>query len=56
MKMLYYREGESEKHLRDIGGVLRVQGERIDRQYITQWAEHLGVGDVWVTIIERESG
>jgi len=56
MKMLYYREGESEKHLRDIGGVLRVQGAAIDREYITQWAEHLGVGNVWVTIIERESG
>jgi hypothetical protein len=30
-KLEYYREGGSEKHLRDIVGILKVQGERIDR-------------------------
>ncbi|MFQ5733147.1 MAG: hypothetical protein ACE5KM_14500 [Planctomycetaceae bacterium] len=56
MKMIYYREGKSEKHLRDIGGVLRVQGAGIDRDYITEWAEQLGAGDVWQTILDRETG
>ena len=30
-KLEYFREGGSAKHLRDIVGVLKVQGERIDR-------------------------
>src|SRR5438105_4821651 len=30
-KMLYYQEGGSEKHLRDIAGILKVSGENVDR-------------------------
>ena len=30
-KMEYYREGGSEKHLRDITGMLKVSGDEIDR-------------------------
>jgi hypothetical protein len=33
-KMLYYREGGSEKHLRDIAGVISIQGPALDRNYI----------------------
>lgn len=54
MKMIYYREGESEKHLRDIGGVLRVQGTKIDREYIGDWADRLGVADIWHEVLKRE--
>ena len=46
-KLIYYREGGSEKHLRDIAGVLKVQAERIDRHYIAQWADRLGVSEEW---------
>jgi hypothetical protein len=31
-KMQYFHEGGSDKHLRDITGVLKIQGDRIDRQ------------------------
>lgn len=55
-KMLYFKEGQSPKHLRDIGGVLRIQGERIDREYIATWADKLGVADIWQAILEHESG
>ncbi|MFO0948217.1 MAG: hypothetical protein U1D30_20225 [Planctomycetota bacterium] len=37
-KLEYYREGGSDKHLRDIAGVLKLQGDRIDRSHIEQWA------------------
>lgn len=47
MKLKYYKEGGSEKHLRDIRGVLEVQGSRIDRQYIAEWATKLGVVEEW---------
>jgi len=46
-KLMCYREGGSEKHLRDIAGVLKVQGGRVDRQYIAAWADRLGVGEQW---------
>jgi hypothetical protein len=54
MKLLYYREGGSEKHLRDIAGVLRVQAARIDRNYIALWAERLGVTEIWQMILDRD--
>ena len=53
-KMVYYREGESPKHLRDIGGMMRVQGAKLDRQYIADWAKRLGVAAIWRQIAERE--
>jgi hypothetical protein len=52
-KLVYYREGGSEKHLRDIGGILRISGSFVDREYITQFAAQLGVSDIWQTVLER---
>lgn len=52
-KMEYYKEGGSEKHLRDITGILRISGEEIDRQYIRSWAEKLGVIEIWEAILKR---
>jgi hypothetical protein len=42
-KLLYFQEGQSEKHLRDVSGVLLVQGEQIDQAYLDHWAKELGV-------------
>jgi hypothetical protein len=52
-KMIYYREGRSEKHTRDITGMLKVSGDEIDREYITDWAERLGLTDIWTIILAR---
>lgn len=52
-KLEYYREGGSEKHLRDIAGVLRISGEAIDRSYIKEWAERLELEEIWQIILER---
>lgn len=46
-KMEYYREGGSEKHLRDIGGILRISGEEIDSDYIEEWSDRLGLSNIW---------
>ncbi|HEY8666690.1 MAG TPA: hypothetical protein VIL86_08505 [Tepidisphaeraceae bacterium] len=53
MKMLYYREGGSEKHLRDITGVLKISGAVIDREYIARWAAEFEVMDIWEEILQR---
>jgi hypothetical protein len=46
-KMEFYHEGGSEKHLRDIAGMLKIRGEQVDRSYISEWAQKLGLEDVW---------
>jgi hypothetical protein len=46
-KLLYCREGGSEKHLQDIAGILKVVGSEIDRVYIDRWAAELGLADLW---------
>ena len=55
-KMEYYRVGGSEKHLRDITGILKVSGDKIDREYIEYWAKEFGVMKIWVAIQDRIKG
>ena len=52
-KMAYYREGGSEKHLRDITGILRTSGDQVDRSYVAEWAAQLGLSEVWHAILSR---
>jgi hypothetical protein len=49
-KMEYYKEGGSEKHIRDITGVLKVSRGQLDLVYITQWSQRIGVGELWESI------
>ena len=44
-KLLYFQEGGYDKHLRDVAGVILIQGEKIDQAYLDEWAEKLGVAD-----------
>jgi hypothetical protein len=55
-KLEYFRERGSDKHLRDIVGVLKVQGSRIDRAYLTDWIARLGLQIEWALIEERLGG
>jgi hypothetical protein len=52
-KMIYYREGKSEKHTRDITGILKISGDEIDREYISEWAERLDLNAIWEMILSR---
>lgn len=52
-KLLYYQEGEHEKHLRDIGSMLRISPELIDQEYIREWAVSLGVQQEWQVVLDR---
>lgn len=51
-KLEYYREGGSEKHLRDIAGVVKVVGEDLDRAYIEHWARAMGLEEIWVAVLK----
>jgi hypothetical protein len=46
-KLEYYREGGSEKHLRDIRGMLAVSGGGLDWPSLKQWVEQRGVEAQW---------
>ena len=52
-KMEFFRAGGSDKHLRDITGVLKTSGSEIDTVYIEQWAATLGLTEIWQAIVER---
>jgi hypothetical protein len=46
-KLLYVREGGSDRHLRDVAGMLAVSGPEIDVGYVSEWARPLGVAEIW---------
>lgn len=53
MKMRYYREGESEKHLRDIASILKISGDTIDKGYIEFWAKKFNLLEIWKSILHK---
>lgn len=52
-KLEYFKQGRSEKHLRDIASMLKISSELIDLDYITSWAERLSVSEIWAEIQKR---
>jgi len=44
-KLVFHREGGSEKHLEDIRGIL--VGTHVDRKIIADWIEQLGLAESW---------
>jgi hypothetical protein len=52
-KMEYYKEGGSEKHLRDVAGILKISEEIVDKNYIAEWARQLGLTEIWDAIQRR---
>jgi len=46
-KLEYYREGNSEKHLRDIRGMLESSPAQIDRTFLDDWIQRLGLAAEW---------
>jgi hypothetical protein len=52
-KMDFYRDGGSDKHLRDIAGIIKISGDRLDFTYINSWASRLNLIDIWEQINRR---
>lgn len=55
-KMDFYREGGSDKHLRDIAGTLKISEGKVDTAYITAWAAKLGLSEIWEQILAQATG
>ena len=50
-KLLFYNEGGSEKHLRDIRSIISVSSELIRHDVVSKYVEQFGVGAVWKKVI-----
>ena len=49
----YRRGGEtSERQWRDVVAIVRLQGDRLDRERLRHWAAHLGVSDLLHRVME----
>jgi hypothetical protein len=46
-KLEYYREGGSEKHLRDLRSMLAVSGEQLDHSALQDWIRRRGLQAQW---------
>lgn len=47
VKLEWAKEGDSERHVRDVVGILSVRAGELDTGYIDTWADELGVADKW---------
>ena len=50
-KLEYFREGGSDKHLRDIRGILNVSGQQIHQADLDEWIQRCGVETEWKKVI-----
>jgi hypothetical protein len=46
-KLLFFREGGSEKHLRDIRSMIQISGSEIDSKTLNPWLESEGLMAIW---------
>lgn len=46
-KLEYYREGRSEKHLRDIRAMMAVSGSQLNREELEEWIRRRGLENEW---------
>lgn len=52
-KLLWSKLGESERQLNDAAGVVRMQGEVLDRSYVQSWVDKLELHAQWQAALER---
>jgi len=53
-KLEYFREGGSDKHLRDIRAMLHVSAEQINLSDLNEWVQRLGVEAEWRKVQESK--
>lgn len=46
-KLEWFKMGESQKHIDDIKGILKISSPKLDLPYIDKWAKIIGVQNIW---------
>lgn len=54
-KLEYFQEGKSQKHVRDIRGMLDVSADQIDRSFLELWITRLGLTQEWNQILADQA-
>ena len=49
-KLDWHKKTELEKHFADALGIMRIQGDRLDFDYITSWVEKLSIEELWAEL------
>ena len=49
-KMLYFSLSQQTKHIRDIGSILKTRGDKLDYEYIQNWAIKKQLTSIWEEI------
>ena len=52
-KLEFFQIGGSDRHLRDIAGVLKISGDEIGRQYISRFVSQFGLADLWQQVLRE---
>lgn len=52
LKLRYFRESHSDRHLRDIAAMRRLSGELIDQRALQDWIGRLGLESEWQMALE----
>lgn len=47
MKLEYFRQSKSDRHLRDIAAILRHSGQHVDQAALSSWITRLGLEHEW---------
>lgn len=53
-KLVWASQTDSERHRRDVAGMLNIWVEQLDREYLVTWAEELGVPDALERMLAEE--
>jgi hypothetical protein len=53
-KLEYFREGGSEKHLRDIRAILQVSSDKLNLADLNEWVQRQGVEKEWKRVLENK--
>lgn len=54
-KLEYFREGRSDKHLRDIASILGTMPEVRDSTQVAKWVQERGLGEVWAEALNSDT-
>ncbi len=50
-KLEWAKVSASDRQLEDVAGILRIQGDKLDRSYLARWIEELGLEDQWLATL-----